>query len=55
MSESKDSVALLAFRNEEIDHIGPKLIVHDFCRGSYSEIVVARSIRRLDELYDTGQ
>jgi len=46
---------LLVFRNAEIDYFGPKLIGHDFCRGSYSEFVVARSIRRLDELYDTGQ
>ncbi len=27
---------LLAFRNAEIDYFGPKLIVHDFCRGSLS-------------------
>ena len=25
---------LLAFRNAEVDYFGPKLIVHDFCRGS---------------------
>jgi len=27
---------LLAFRNAGIDYLGPKLIVHDFCRGSLS-------------------
>ena len=36
MSESKDAVALLAFHNAEIDYFGPKLIGHDFCRGSLS-------------------
>ncbi len=34
MSESKDAVALLVFRNAGIDYFEPKLIGHDFCRGS---------------------
>ena len=34
----KDAVALLVFRDAEIDHFGPKLIVHDFCRGSLSQL-----------------
>jgi len=29
---------LLAFRNAEIDYFGPKLIVHDFCRGSLNKL-----------------
>jgi hypothetical protein len=29
---------LLEFRNAEIDHFGPKLIVHDFCGGSLSKL-----------------
>ena len=28
---------LLAFRNAGIDYLGPKLIVHDICRGSLGE------------------
>ena len=41
MSESKDAVALLAFRNAKIDYFGPKLIGHDFCRSSFNQDVVA--------------
>ena len=32
----RDAVALLTFRKAEIGNFGPKLIIHDFCRGSKS-------------------
>jgi hypothetical protein len=53
MSESKDAVALLSFAklvllltpvtyihvgDAEIDYFGPKLIAHDFCRGSLNRV-----------------
>ena len=31
---ASNSPTIAKFRNAETDHFGPKLIVHDFCRGS---------------------
>ncbi len=31
---ASNSTAIAAFRNAEIDHFGPTLIAHGFCRGS---------------------